>query len=279
MTALAKVIKYFQIKSTDSFILKERQLFFVLIFKIIFKKAETLLFVNYNNMEEKKSIVLSLGGSLIVPEVVDLEFIRQFTNLILKWTKKNRRFFIIAGGGRTARNYQTAAKELGVNDKNDLDQIGIYTTFANADLLRSVFGENAHPTIITNYSRKIETTSKVIIGAGWKPGCSTDVDAIYAAKLVGAKRVINLSNIDCLYDKDPRAYSDAKPIQKLSFSELLEITGEIWNPGANTPFDPIASRLAQNDKVEVVIANGKNLNNLENILSNQPFTGTVVCPR
>ncbi|HOX29707.1 MAG TPA: UMP kinase [Candidatus Paceibacterota bacterium] len=229
-------------------------------------------------MEEKKSVVISLGGSLIVPEVLDLEFIRQFTNLILKWTKKNRRFFIITGGGKTARNYQSAAANLGVNDKNDLDQIGIYTTYANASLLRSVFGKNAHHEIVTNYSKKIETKSKVIIGGGWKPGCSTDVDAMYAAKLLGAKRVINLSNIDCLYDKDPRAYSDAKPIKKLTFAELLEITGEIWNPGDNTPFDPIASRLAQTDKVNVIIANGKNLNNLENILSDKPFTGTLVKP-
>lgn len=230
-------------------------------------------------MEEKKSVVLSLGGSLIVPEVFDLEFIRQFTNLVLKWTQKNRRFFIIAGGGRTARNYQAAAKELGVENKDDLDQIGIYTTFANAGLLRSAFGENAYPAVITDYSKKITTKAKVIIGAGWKPGCSTDVDAMYAAKLTGAKRVINLSNIDYLYDKDPRAFSDAKPVETITFAELLEITGEIWSPGANTPFDPIASRIAQKNKIEVVIANGKNLNNLDNILSDQPFVGTTVKPK
>jgi uridylate kinase len=230
-------------------------------------------------MEEKKSIVVSLGGSLIVPDGIDQEFLQQFKNFVLKWTRRGHRFFIISGGGKTARNYQLAAKDLGVSDKINLDQIGIYATCINAELLRAFFGKIAYPAIIADYSKKFTTDAKVIVASGWKPGCSTDLDAIYAAKLVGSKQVINLSNIDCLYDKDPRAFADAKPIEHLTFAELLKITGKIWSPGANTPFDPIASQMAQKEKIEVIIANGKNLNNLDNILSGQPFIGTTVSPK
>jgi len=242
-------------------------------------RSGSALFLNTNHtnyMAEKNFTVLSLGGSLIVPDEVDKEFLLQFKNFVLKWARRGRRFFIVTGGGKTARKYQAAAKELGVKDKNALDQMGIYATCANAELLRSFFGKTAHPEIITDYAKKFQTNSKVIVAPGWKPGCSTDFDAVYAACVVGAKRIINLSNIDCLYDKDPKAFSDAEPIKSVTFSDLLKITGKIWTPGANTPFDPKASQLAQKNKIEAIIANGKNLNNLDNILSGQPFIGTTV---
>lgn len=226
-------------------------------------------------MAEKNFTVLSLGGSLIIPDEIDKEFLLQFRNFVLKWTRAGERFFIVAGGGKTARKYQTAAKELGVKDKNTLDQIGIYATFCNAELLRSLFGKTAFSEIITDYAKKIRTDSKIIIASGWKPGCSTDFDAVYAACAIKAKRVINLSNIDCLYDKDPKAFSDAKPIETVTFSDLLKITGKVWTPGANTPFDPKASMLAQKNGIEVIIANGKNLNNLDDILNGNPFIGTA----
>ena len=56
-----------------------------------------------------KPVVMSLGGSLIVQESIDHNFIKQFKKLI---SKINRKFVIVVGGGRTARIYINAlAKE------------------------------------------------------------------------------------------------------------------------------------------------------------------------
>ncbi|MDD4333294.1 MAG: UMP kinase, partial [Patescibacteria group bacterium] len=48
-----------------------------------------------------------------------------------------------------------------------------------------------------------------------------------------------------------------------------------WSPGLNMPFDPIASRKAQELNLQVIIA-GKNLKNLKNILEDKKFKGTVI---
>ncbi|MFA5742955.1 MAG: UMP kinase [Candidatus Paceibacterota bacterium] len=227
-------------------------------------------------MEKEKIIVLSLGGSLIVPDDINEDFLDQFKKFILSWTKRGKRFFIVVGGGKTARVYQRAAKELGVKDEAVLDQIGINSTYLNAELVRSLFDKAAYPEIIKDYAKMVKTKSKIIVASGWKPGCSTDFDAVYAAWTYEAERVVNLSNIECLYNKDPKLYPDAEPIQLISFAKLLKITGKVWLPGANMPFDPKASQMAQKYNLEVIIANGKDLENLDNMLSDKPFKGTVV---
>jgi uridylate kinase len=227
-------------------------------------------------MADKNTIVISLGGSLIVPGEIDREFLKDFKRLIVKWVKAGKRFFIVTGGGKTTRNYQQAAREMGIKDKTALDQLGIYTTYVNAELIRNLFGKLAHSEIIKDYSKKIKGDPKIIVSPGWKPGCSTDFDAVFAAQKYKAKRVINLSNIDLLYDKDPKIYSDASPIELISFDKLMKITGKVWRPGANMPFDPKASELAKKYDLEVIIASGKDLANLDDLIADKPFKGTVV---
>ena len=56
--------------------------------------------------------VISLGGSLIVPDQIDVQFLKGFRNLILSQVKKGNRFIIICGGGRIARNYFTALQKI-----------------------------------------------------------------------------------------------------------------------------------------------------------------------
>lgn len=227
-------------------------------------------------MEKEKITVLSLGGSLIVPDDINEDFLDQFKKFILSWTKKGKRFFIVAGGGKTVRSYQRAARELGVKDKFILDQIGIDITYVNARLVNALFGKEAYPEVIKDYTKEIKTKAKIITASGWKPGCSTDFDAVYAAWKYKAKTVLNLSNIEWLYNKDPKIYPDALPIETISFEKLLKITGKTWIPGANMPFDPKASQMAQKHNLEVIIANGKDFGNLNNLFESKPFKGTVV---
>lgn len=228
-------------------------------------------------MKQEKFTVLSLGGSLIVPDGINEDFLYQFKKFILKWAKKGKRFFIVTGGGKTVRSYQRAARELGVKDKASLDQLGIDITYVNARLVKSLFGKAAYPEVVKDYAKNIKTNAKIIVASGWKPGCSTDFDAVLAAKKCGAKQVINLSNIKYIYDKDPKTHPEAQPIESMTFAELLKITGKVWYPGANTPFDPKAAQLACKSDMTVLIANGGDLENLDSLLADEPFCGTVVC--
>lgn len=220
--------------------------------------------------------IISLGGSLVVPDAIDTAFISAFKKLIDTRVAEGQSFIIIVGGGKIARRYQEGARALGIAGQNELDWVGIYATRLNAELLRVVFGDSAYSEIITDPSFLPNVKTPIAIGAGWKPGWSTDFDSVEMASTVGAKRVINLSNIDYAYDKDPREFPDAKKIEKTNWKEFRKILPAEWSPGVNAPFDPVAAKRAEELGLEVAIMNGKNLANLEQYLSGGEFKGTVI---
>lgn len=224
----------------------------------------------------KNPTIISLGGSLVVPDGIDAGFVRDFRALILERVGHGESFIIIVGGGRVCRRYQAVAEELGVSGKEPLDWVGIYVTRLNATLLRVAFGEKAHDEIITDPRVLPAVTAPIAVGAGWKPGHSTDFDAVLMAEKTGARRIVNLSNIDYVYDKDPKKFPDAEKIEKIQWADFRKILPEKWSPGVNTPFDPIAAKRAQEFQLEVVIMNGKPLENLKNYLDGKKFVGTVI---
>ena len=226
---------------------------------------------------KNKIIVISLGGSLIVPKAgIDVKFLKNFKKLIESAAKKGHRFILVCGGGTTARKYQNGLRGVLNPTQEQLDWVGIEATKLNANLVRLIFGKLAHSKIITDPTKKVNFKEKVLIGAGWKPGWSTDYDAVLLAKIYGAKKVINLTNVDYLYDKDPSKYKNAKKIKEIDWAGFRKIVGNKWVSGANTPFDPIASREAQKLKLELILANGKKLKNLENIIQGEKFIGSRV---
>jgi len=228
------------------------------------------------NAKPRERVVVSVGGSLIVPDQIDTDFLTRFKTLVLDKVKQGLSFSIIAGGGRTARHYQDAAAAVTPLSRVDIDWIGIHATRLNAQLLRNIFVGNAHPHVIKNPTIDIEAEKPIIIAAGWKPGCSTDYDAVLIAKNLGAMRLVNLSNIDYVYDSDPKRYPDAKKIEKISWAEFRKIIPDHWDPGLSSPFDPIAAKEAEALGLEVAIMNGANLNEFSNYLDGKPFIGTII---
>ncbi len=220
--------------------------------------------------------IISLGGSLIVPDQIDDKFLSGFKKIIEGQVKKGRRFLIITGGGRTARRYAQAARALKALNRTDLDWLGIHSTRLNAHLLRTIFRDRAHARIITNPRRTETAKEPIVIAAGYRPGWSTDYVAVLLAKKFGFKTILNLSNIDYVYDKDPRKYMHAKAYKKISWHEFRKLVGNKWDPGANVPFDPVASKLAHRLRITVVTLNGRQLSNLENFLENKAFKGTII---
>tara|TARA_B100000315_G_C14592797_1_gene596835 strand:- start:1858 stop:2529 length:672 start_codon:yes stop_codon:yes gene_type:complete len=220
-------------------------------------------------------VIISLGGSLIVPEEVDTIFLKKFYDTMIEFTKKGNRAIIIAGGGKTCRKYQAAAEKIVSVSQEELDWIGIATTRLNAQLLRTIFADAADHVVIKNPTNKITWKKSILIGAGWKPGCSTDYDAVLLAKNLNIKTIINMTNIDQVYDKDPKKFKDAKPIEHLSWDDMQKIVGTKWSPGLNAPFDPVATKLSSSLGLKVLIL-GKDLNNFKKALNNKEFKGTII---
>ncbi len=223
---------------------------------------------------QNRIIVISVGGSLLVPGEIDIQFITNLRKFVFSYLQEGMRFVLVTGGGSVCRTYQHAAKELGANDKESLDWVGIMVTRLNAELLRVVFGSAANSEVLYDCNKK--TNGNLIIAAGHLPGCSTDYDAVVLAETYNASLLINLFNQDYVYDKDPREYADAIPLPSIKWSDYLTMVGKKWMPGLHTPFDPIAAQKAKKLGLKVVLANGNNFENLDNIITNKRFVGTVL---
>jgi len=223
-----------------------------------------------------KTIIISLGGSVIVPKKFNLAYLKKFKQLVLDFVKKGNRMVLVTGGGQTNRDYNKAARQLSKISDQDLDWIGIYTTKLNAQLVRSMFGKLAFEKIIENPINKIKTNKKILIGSGWLPGCSSDKDAVLLAKNLKSKTIINLFDQDYVYDKDPDKFKNAKPFKKLSWSKYKKMFSMKWSPRLSSPFDPEAAKLAQKLKMKVVIIKGTNLKNIKNYLLGKKFRGTEI---
>jgi uridylate kinase len=224
---------------------------------------------------------MSIGGSLIVPGGgIDTKFLTKLNAFVRKQLAKNtnRQFFLVAGGGTTTRHYQTAAnKVIGHALKpEDIDWLGIHATRLNAQLLRTIFRDIAHPYLIKHYEIIRKVTEPVVIAAGWKPGWSTDFDAVLLCEDYGISEVLNLSNIEKVYNKDPNKYKSAKAIEEISWKAFRKLVGNKWIPGMHVPFDPIAAQKAESLGVKVVVLSGQNFNNLEKYFKGKKFVGTVI---
>ena len=232
-------------------------------------------------MAYTEKVVMSIGGSLIVPNGgIDTKFLSELNKFIREQlaNNPNRQFFLVAGGGSTARHYIDAGRKAIGHEltRDDLDWLGIHATKLNAHLVRTIFRDIAHPYIIKHYEIIRKAIEPVVVAAGWKPGWSTDYDAVLLCEDYDIKEIINLSNVNQVYDKDPRENKDAKAIARVSWEDFRKIVGDKWIPGMNTPFDPVASKKAQELGIKVVFMSGHDFENIRNYFNGKKFLGTVI---
>jgi uridylate kinase len=159
---------------------------------------------------------------------------------------------------------------------DEADWIGVMATRLNAQLVRALMADWCSEEVVIDPSRADSFTGRVLVAAGWKPGFSSDYDAVILAERFNAPVVINLSNIEQVYTADPRSDPGAKPIEAIGWADFIRLVGDEWTPGKNVPFDPVASRHAAKLGLRVLCAAGKNLANLEKILRGEDFLGTTI---
>ncbi|MDR3138798.1 MAG: UMP kinase [Treponema sp.] len=223
--------------------------------------------------------VISLGGSIVAPEGVDELFLTDFLALIraVFAEDEKRRFILVVGGGGPARSWQRAYRKIcGGGDDKNADWIGIMATRLNAQLIKAVMGEWCLQDVVIDPSQAGAFTGRILVAAGWKPGFSSDYDAVLLAERFQAEQVINLSNIEQVYTDDPKKNPDAKPIDRISWVDFRAMVGDEWIPGKNVPFDPVASRHAEKTGIQVICAAGRDLENLKRILKGESFLGTTI---
>lgn len=225
-----------------------------------------------------KTVVISLGGSLINPREIDYNFIKNFKRIISSLTKSYK-FIIVTGGGKTARIYIDALSKEGVNEKLK-SLIGIRITRLNAWFMTNFFGESCSKTIAKSLKdlENLITKNKIVFCGAlrYEPHNTSDGTAAKIANHFKAE-FINLTNVNGLYTKDPRKFKDAKFISKISLKDFHNITKKIkYKSGQHFVLDQNAAEIIKINKIKTVILNGNNLINLKNYLENKNFTGTII---
>lgn len=208
-------------------------------------------------------IVLSVGGSLIVPDDVAVSFLKTFHAFISQQTAASGRRFIIApGGGKTSRRYASALQEF-VSDAAAHDRLGIAACSLNGALLSELFKDN--DSVLVRPDPEL-----------YEPGASSDRVAVRTAIKHGASKVINLSNISHVYTDDPNTNPDAQKITSISWADFRKLIPKEWTPNLSSPFDPEAAKLAEQHNITVATIHGQHLDEVEKFLQGEPFEGTVI---
>jgi len=225
-------------------------------------------------------IVLSVGGSSIIPEgKPDIAFLKNLAQAIKK--SKNS-FGILCGGGPIARLYANTARGFGVSEY-EADSIAITSTRQNAQLVMAALsgaGVDVHKRVLADFEDAKEPARemKAVVMGGTIPGITTDTDAVLLAEAIGAKRLVNISNVEAIYDSDPKKNPSAKKFAKMTYDELIKLAIESDKRMAGTHFvfDMLACKLIARSKIEAHFVAGKKMDDVENAIEGRKHGGTVV---
>lgn len=225
----------------------------------------------------KEIIVLSLGGSLIVPEKIDPKWLDKFKSLIIKMSKKNK-FVIVCGGGFVSREYITILKSEHKSKKQQ-SLAGITVTRMNAKIMMQIFGDRANkdlPIEMKQIKNMLEKENIVFCGAlRYASNQTSDSTAAKMANYLKSK-FINITNVEGLYTDNPAKNKKAKFIPSISWEDFEKRALKIkYKPGQHFVLDQKASTIIKKNKITTYII-GKDLKSLENIIKNKKFKGTII---
>ncbi|MFX0051522.1 MAG: UMP kinase [Candidatus Hodarchaeota archaeon] len=201
----------------------------------------------------KSVITLSLGGSIINPGEIDNQFLEDFSAAI-KELVSHHKFIIVCGGGKVARQYITGLPS-GLTE-GERDYMGIAATWLNAQLLTYYFKGFCSP-ILPRTVKDLTTQLQeydIGISGGFLPAVKTDEDAAILADLYGSPILINITNVDGIYDKDPQKFSEARKYEKLTYNQFYEIVSPLsLDAGSNAPFTFIAAKICERSNIRIII--------------------------
>lgn len=227
-------------------------------------------------------VVISLGGSMLFTESkggLNIKYVRDFIRTLLPIHESGLPVAVVVGGGRIAGEYTRAVRELGGNEFY-ADKLAIDGTRLNALFLIAGLGERAYPKVITDLDDAYHAMEEGLIpvGGGLIEGFTTDTVSVLFAERLKARRVVNISSVDYVYDSDPRANPKARRFESMTHQQLVDLANESDSRKARTNFvfDLIACKLAARSNIEVHFVGGKDLAEVKKAIEGRAHKGTVV---
>lgn len=224
-----------------------------------------------------ETVVVSVGGSILLPEGDDPAFVRNLAELLLKVSERAR-LYIVAGGGRIARFYIDLGRKLGA-DESFLDDMGIDTTRLNAKLLIAALGARAYhqPAATIEEALGAGKSHEIVVTGGFHVSMTTDACAALLAERLKAARLINATSVDGVYTADPAKDRSAQRLSTVSHAELVALVQkDEHRAGPNVVFDPLGAKIIARAKIPMVVLDGRDLLNLRRAILGEPCEGTRV---
>lgn len=224
----------------------------------------------------KETVVVSIGGSILIPGKDDAGFIRSLAGMLRRVSERVD-VAVVCGGGRIARYYTETGRDLG-GSEYDLDVLGIGCTRLNAGLLAIALGDASSNDIRPTVEETAERfrSGKILIMGGTEPGHTTDAVATMLARKLGAKRVVNATSVDAVYSEDPRKNPNAERYSRIDILKLESLVYSDHGAGKSSVFDPLGVKIAKEEKIDIMMVDGRNLAELEKAIAGEPFDGTFV---
>lgn len=225
-------------------------------------------------------VVVSIGGSILLRDDHDVDYLGKLAEL-LRSAGRSGPVAVTTGGGRTARQYIRLGRELGLTEV-ELDELGIEVTRLHARLLAGRIGPPCParpPVTVAEAVHELHRASPVILG-GTEPGHTTDGVAALLAVRLRAARLVNATDVDGVYDRDPRRYPEARRIARMRWPEFrsLVAAGTSAEAGQNFLFDRLGAEMLARAGIPLAIVRGRDLPNLRAAIEGRPFDGSRIEP-
>jgi len=217
-------------------------------------------------------IAISLGGSLVFRDHPNMKVLTKLGKLL---NSMDGRFAIAVGGGTIAKDYITTARKFTKNNF-ELDEVGIAVTKTNARLVALAL-KGKYADSLDQAIELMGEGNKIVVIGGTEPGQTSDAVACLLAEEMEADRLVNLSDVKGVYDKNPKSRG-AKLIKSMSHKELVKMTEkhDKRRPRENFIFDLIGANIINRSKIEAHFVSGYSMSETKQAILGKSHHGTVI---
>lgn len=224
--------------------------------------------------KQKQIVVIKLSGSIFNIDTAS-KSLKEYAKLLLEIQTKFQPV-VVAGGGMIARHYVNLARSLGC-DESSLDVMGIEISRLNAMLLSAALGDSVYPVIPSNLEEMSVAcqSGKIIVSGGLHPGQSTNATAALICEKIKAHRFINATDVNGIYDSDPKKNPKAKLFKEIAVKKCLNLLNGSTMAGTYDLMDIVALKVIERSKIPTwVIKSDPKI--IKNLVMKSGQTGTKI---
>ena len=221
-------------------------------------------------------LLLKLSGELLGQGEVSFENALKLAYILKECKNNGHEIVVVIGGGNLWRG--RSHDEMNITDS---DSIGMLATCMNAICLKSALKKiGVKSTVMSSINLKFTSDyntdkalelikDEVIILAGGLgiPCLSTDTTAAVRGSELAVDYILKGTNVDGVYDSDPRVYENAIKYDRLSFRDAIDKKLNIM--------DTSAFEICSKNNIKLLVYNASDLNNIIRVCNGETI-GTIV---